>query len=129
MSIHHEINFKCSAESIFKALTVADRFAEFSGAPSSIDAKPGGVFSCFDEMITGITIEILPVKRLVQAWRVSNWEPGIYSIAKFEFESISDTESLLVFDHTGFPAEHRQHLDPGWHEKYWKPMKKLLEME
>jgi activator of HSP90 ATPase len=129
MSIHRKIKINCRADDVFEALTVEKRFAEFSGAPASIDAKPGGVFSCFDDMISGMTIEILPVKRLVQAWRVFNWESGIYSIAKFELEPISDSETMLVFDHTGFPEEHHEHLDPGWHEKYWNPMKMLLEKE
>ena len=73
-------------------------------------------------MITGQTIEAIPGTRLVQAWRVGNWDPGIYSIVKFEFEALSDSETNLIFDHTGFPDEHRDHLDKGWHDRYWQPL-------
>lgn len=125
-SIHHEILFNTSLERIFEALTDAKTFSELTGALAEIDAKSGGTFSCFDGMITGQTIEILPSSRLVQAWRVGNWEPGIYSIVKFELERLNEMETKLIFDHTGFPQEHREHLDQGWHERYWQPLKDYL---
>ena len=78
-------------------------------------------------MIVGRTIENIPDERIVQPWRVANWEPGVYSIVKFEFEKINDIETKLVFDHAGFPEEHKAHLEQGWHERYWGPMKKYLE--
>ena len=62
----------------------------------------------------------------MQAWRVSNWPDGVYSIVKFELEKISDSETRLIFDHTGFPEEHGEHLDQGWHNQYWEPMKKFF---
>ncbi|HEX9758472.1 MAG TPA: SRPBCC domain-containing protein [Nitrospiria bacterium] len=127
MSIHQEINFKCKSQQIFEALTKAEQFGEFSGSPAEINPESGGKFSCFGGIISGITIENVPNKRLVQAWRVGNWEPGVYSIVKFEFEKINDRETKLVFDHTGFPEEHKGHLEQGWNERYWEPLKKYLE--
>ena len=111
---------------IFEALTDENQFAEFTSAPAEIDLVSGGQFSCFGGMITGLTIESIPGIRLVQAWRVGNWDEGIYSIVKFEFEVINDSETKVVFDHAGFPDEHRDHLDEGWHERYWQPMKSYL---
>lgn len=128
MSIHQEIYFKCSARRVFDALTEARQFAELTGAPAEIDAESGGKFSCFGGMITGLSIEIIPNRRLVQAWKVGNWAEGVYSIIKFELVEISESETKLVFDHTGFPEEHKEHLAQGWHERYWEPMKKYLEV-
>ena len=125
-AIHHEISISANPQRIYEALTCAKQFGEFTGALAEIDPVSGGQFSCFGGMITGQTIEAIPGNRLVQAWRVSNWEPGIYSIVKFEFEKIIDTETKLIFDHTGFPEEHRDHLDQGWHDRYWEPLKKYL---
>ena len=126
MSIHQEIVFKCKARRVFAALTKAEQFGEFSGSPAEIDLESGGQFSCFDGMISGLSIEILPDKRLVQAWKVANWEPGVYSIVRFQLEEISDTETKLIFDHIGFPEEQTAHLEQGWHNRYWEPMKKYL---
>ena len=125
--IHHEISFKTAPERIFAALTDAGQFSELTGAAAEIESTPGGQFSCFGGMITGQTIETLPNQRLVQAWRPGNWEPGIYSIVKFDLEKLNEKETRLIFDHTGFPEEHREHLDQGWHERYWGPLKAYLD--
>ena len=126
MKLHHEISMSTTPQRIFEALTDENQFAEFTSAPAEIDLVSGGQFSCFGGMITGLTIEAIPGIRLVQAWRVGNWDEGIYSIVKFEFEVVNDSETRLVFDHAGFPDEHRNHLDEGWHERYWQPMKSYL---
>jgi activator of HSP90 ATPase len=66
----------------------------------------GGAFSIFRGHILGRHIELVPNERIVQAWRVANWNPGVYSIAKFELvEQGSGTK--IVFDHTGFPSGKR----------------------
>jgi len=127
MTIHQEIHFKCKPQRVFKALTNAQQFGELTNAPTEIAPEPGGKFSCFGEMISGLTIEIVPDKRLVQAWRVGNWEPGVYSIVKFELEQINDAETKLIIDHTGYPQEHEDHLEQGWHDNYWEPMKKYMD--
>ncbi len=127
MSIHHEIDFMCTVQKVFEALTDAGRFGEFSKSPAEIDLTLGGALQCFEGMITGRLIELVPNERLVQAWRVANWDEGVYSIAKFDLQAVNDTETKLIFDHTGLPEEHRPHLDQGWHNKYWDPMKALLE--
>ena len=124
--IHHEIILTSNPKNIFEALTDPAQFAELTGAPAEIDSAPGGQFSTFGGMITGQTIEAIPEIRLVQAWRVGNWDPGIYSIVKFELETVSESETKLIFDHTGFPEEHRDHLDQGWHDRYWQPLKDYL---
>jgi len=125
-AIHQEILINANHQRIYQALTNARQFSELTAAPAKIDPASGGQFSCFGGMITGQTIEAVPGNRLVQAWRVGNWESGIYSIVKFEFEEISDTVTKLIFDHTGFPEENREHLEQGWHERYWEPLKKYL---
>jgi activator of HSP90 ATPase len=76
-------------------------------------------------MIVGRNIELVSNQRIVQAWRPTHWDPGIYSIAHFEFNP-RDAETTLVFDHTGFPAGEYDHLDSGWHSHYWDPLKKFL---
>jgi len=124
--IHHDISIDANSQRVYDALTNANQFAEFTGAPAEIDPVSGGQFSCFDGMITGLMIEAIPNDRLVQAWRVGNWDAGIYSIVRFELKKISDTQTKLIFDHTGFPEEHRDHLDQGWHDRYWEPLKRYL---
>jgi uncharacterized protein YndB with AHSA1/START domain len=137
-SIHLETVFKASRKRVYDVLTDAKQFhkvtqrsaAVESGmasgtAPTEIANAPGGAFSFFGGYISGRNIELVPHERLVQAWRVGSWPPGIYSIAKFELtEQGSDTR--LVFDHTGFPKGDAQHLVEGWKTNYWQPLAKFL---
>jgi activator of HSP90 ATPase len=70
-------------------------------------------------------VELVPNERLVQAWRVANWNPGVYSIAKFALAE-QGTATKLIFDHTGFPDGQGQHLAEGWKTNYWEPLTKYL---
>jgi activator of HSP90 ATPase len=127
MPIHQEITFKCAAQQAFDALTSGEQFGALTGAPTKIKAKEGGTFSCFGGMVTGMSIEMIPAHRLVQAWRVKDWDPGTYSIVKFELVENGDQTTQLIFDQSGFPAERQAHLEQGWYDNYWIPMKKYLE--
>jgi activator of HSP90 ATPase len=125
-TIHQEVTFKAKPQRIYEALTDGKRFSALSGgAPAEIKAEAGGAFSLFGGAISGRTIELVPNERVVQAWRVGSWPPGVYSLAKFELKA-QGTETRLVFDHTGFPAADREHLDGGWHKMYWEPLQKYL---
>jgi activator of HSP90 ATPase len=71
-TIHQEVVFNASTERIYEVLTDAKQFSEITGAPTEITTEAGGSFSCFGGMIFGRNIELLPGKRIVQAWRVAN---------------------------------------------------------
>jgi len=136
-SIHQEAVFKASRKRVYEALTDAkqfDKVAQLSGVmqsmhlgdkPSEISREVGGAFALFGGYITGRHVELEPNERIVQAWRTGGWNPGVYSIARFEFvEQGSGTK--IVFDHTGFPKGEAEHLASGWKAHYWQPMEKLL---
>jgi len=128
--IHQEIIFKASPGRVYDALLDSKAFSAFTGRAAEIDRNPGGAFSCFGGFITGRNVELLPDQRIVQAWRVGNWPPGVYSIVKFELQA-QGSETLLVMDHAGFPEELRPHLngerpDGGWHRQYWEPLRTYL---
>jgi activator of HSP90 ATPase len=137
-SIHQEPVFKASRKRVYDALTDAkqfDKVIQMSAAvksgmakapnPPEISREAGGVFALFGGYISGRQIELVPNVRIVQAWRVGNWDPGAYSIARFELvEQGSGTK--IVFDHTGFPKGDGEHLAEGWRINYWEPLAKTL---
>ncbi len=137
-SIHQEPVFNASRKRVYEALTDTkqfDKVVQLSEAmrsgippgapPTEISHEAGGAFSLFGGYITGRHIELAVNERIVQAWRVGNWDPGVYSIAKFELvEQGSGTK--IVFDHTGFPKGLGEHLAAGWKANYWEPLGKFL---
>jgi activator of HSP90 ATPase len=136
-SIHQERVFRASRKRIYDALTDARQFAkivELSGAMQSMPAgskaaeisrEVGGAFSIFGGHIVGRQLELVPSQRIVQAWRVVDWKPGDYSIARFELIE-QGPETKLFFDHKGFPQGTAEHLASGWEEHYWAPLRKFL---
>ena len=55
----------------------------------------------FGGAIHGRGIECLPGTRLVQAWRASTWDDGVYSVVRFELAS-EGSKTKVVLDHAGF---------------------------
>lgn len=124
-SLHQEIALDAAPERIFHVLLDSKQFAAFTGMPATIDPSPGGAFNTFGGLIEGRNIEIVSGRRIVQAWRPTSWDPGVYSIVHFELKAAS-SGTMLILDHTGFPEGDFDHLDPGWHMRYWDPLKKYL---
>jgi len=124
-SLHQEIELNAAPERIFHVLLDSKQFAAFTGMPATIDPSPGGAFNTFGGLVEGRNVELIPNRRIVQAWRPTHWDPGVYSIVHFELKAAS-SGTTLVLDHTGFPEGEFDHLDPGWTLRYWDPLKKYL---
>jgi len=134
-AIRQEVIFKASRSRVYEALTDAKQFHKvvllsaagmsLGSVPTEISRETGGAFSLFGGHILGRHIELVANERIVQAWRVANWGPGIYSIVKFELTA-QGLGTKLVLDHAGFPSGQGQHLAEGWKANYWEPLAKYL---
>jgi activator of HSP90 ATPase len=137
-AIHQEVPFQAPRARVYSLLTHAHEFQKvvvLSGAvssgkvradvPARIGREAGAAFSIFGGFVRGRIIELVSDTRLVQAWRPQDWPPGVYSIVKFELVA-QGAGTLLVFDHTGFPAGEADQLAQGWKMNYWQPMAKVL---
>jgi activator of HSP90 ATPase len=124
-SLHQEIDYKTTPLRIYEALLDSKQFATFTGMPADIDPKAGGAFSTFGGLVVGRNVELIPNQRLVQAWRPTHWDAGVYSIVKFDMKT-QPSGTLVVLDHTGFPPGEFDALDAGWYSHYWNPLKKFL---
>ena len=123
--LHQEIDIKANRQRIYEALLDSKQFAAFTGAAAEINREPGGAFSLFGGLIVGRNIELVPRERIVQAWRPADWEPGVYTLVKFELNELGP-QTRIVLDHTGFPEQNFRHLNYGWYTHYWEPLKKYL---
>ena len=137
-SIHQEPVFRANPKRVYEALTDEKQFekvTQLSAAMQSgmapgnkrtqIGREAGGPFTLFGGHIVGRHIELVPNERIVQAWRVVDWNPGMYSIVKFELtEQGSGTK--MIFDQAGFPQGQGLHLADGWRRNYWEPLEKYL---
>jgi activator of HSP90 ATPase len=123
-NIHQEVTLPSAPSHVYQALVDPKKFAELTGAPASGDGSEGAAFSAFGGHVTGRNVELMPGKRVVQAWRAKTWPEGLYSIARFELKA-EGKGTKLVFDHDGFPEDMKKHLSDGWQSNYWDNLKKL----
>jgi uncharacterized protein YndB with AHSA1/START domain len=124
-SIHQEVDLKASPHRIYEILLDSKLFSGFSGEAATIDPKAGGTFTMFGNRIEGRNIELVPDQRIVQAWRAAYWEPGYYTVVRFELKERGG-QTHVVLDHTGFHEGQFATLSSGWKEHYWGRMTKYL---
>jgi uncharacterized protein YndB with AHSA1/START domain len=131
-AIHQEVVINASRKRVYDALTDAEQFTKVMrlgkdpGGPAAvISREAGGSFSTFGGLIGGRQIELVPNERIVQAWRSEGWNPGVFSIARFELHE-EGAQTRIVFDHTGFPKGAAEQLLDGWNSHYWEPLRKYL---
>jgi activator of HSP90 ATPase len=122
-TIHQETTFSAPPSRIYRTLVDLKQFSEATGAPASGDSTEGAAFTAFGGHITGRHVELVPDKRVVQAWRAKTWAEGVYSIVRFELVP-EGKGTKLAFDHTGFPVEEKEHLAGGWPAQYWEKIAK-----
>jgi activator of HSP90 ATPase len=122
-NIHQEVSLNAAPSRIYQALVEAKHFGELTGAPASGASEEGAAFSAFGGHITGRHVELVPGKRVVQAWRAKTWPEGLYSIVRFELQP-DGRGTKVVFDHDGFPSEMEEHLAKGWQSNYWDNLSK-----
>ena len=114
-SLHQELVFKANRKRIYEIFTSTALFDNMTrdiqaqeggnaspAHPTEISHDPGGAFSLFGGRIVGRHLELVPNERIVQAWRVAYWDPGVFSIVRFDFTE-QGARTKLVFAHTGFP--------------------------
>jgi activator of HSP90 ATPase len=120
--VHHEVEFRVSPSEVYDAYLDSRRHARFTGQAAKMSRKEGGRFTAGDTYISGTNVELIPGKRIVQAWRASEWPEGIYSVLRLELKPKGKGTRMIV-DHVGIPDKFRDGVNEGWYEFYWNPMK------
>jgi len=126
MAIHQEVTINASPDAVYGVLTTSEQFAEMTGGRAAdISREVGGAVSMFGGDIRAMHVELIPGKRVVQAWRSLRWPEGVYSIVRFELTP-QGKATKLVFDQSGYPDEAHAMLEGGWSQMYWQPMNAML---
>jgi activator of HSP90 ATPase len=126
MAIHQEVEIKGSPQAVYEILTDGKKFTEMTGGRAAkIAAEEGGAVSLFGGDIRARNVELVPGKRVVQAWRSHVWPEGVYSIVRFELQK-NGGGTKLTFDQSGYPDGAHDMLSGGWPKMYWDPMNKML---
>ena len=85
--------------------------------------KVGGKFSTDAGQVTGVNVDLVPGRRLVQAWRRKDFPEGIYSMAAITLDPTPTGGTKLVLTHRGVPKPLLGEIEDYWRLGYWMPMR------
>src|SRR5579883_2048613 len=124
-NIDQQVTLDAAPHAVYEALMDSQRHAAFTGNPAQVSREVGGAVSCYGGYISAVNVELVPDRRVVQAWRGKDWPEGTYSIIRFDLAP-EGQGTRLHFTQTGVPAEHHGHISQGWHSQYWDKLKAYL---
>jgi len=110
----------------YEAWLNSNEHAAMTGGGAEIDPVVGGQFSAWDRYITGMTIELGPYRRIVQAWRTVEF-PLDASDSRLEIilaEVAGGTQ--LTLRHSHIPAGQGASYESDWSDNYFDPMKEYF---
>jgi activator of HSP90 ATPase len=115
-----------SAERIFNAWLSSDGHSAMTGSAAIVDKKLGGAFTAWDGYIFGKTLEMESPRRLVQAWRTSEFPEGAPdSRVEILFDEVKGGTKLTLI-HSDMPEDQVESYKQGWKDFYFKPMKEYF---
>jgi len=70
-----------------------------------------------------VNVDLVPGRRLVQAWRRNDFPEGIYSMAAITLAPVTGGGTELVLTHRGVPKNLLDDTEAYWRHVYWAPMR------
>ncbi len=125
-TIRQSVTIKASPHDVYEALMDSRKHARFTGGPARISRRVGGKISAFGGYVEGSNLELAVDRKIVQAWRGSDWPADRLSKATFALRKVKGG-TRLSFTQSSVPDAHYASIKQGWLDHYWNPMKKMLE--
>ena len=110
---------------VYDAWMSSDGHAGMTGAGAEIDPRVGGEFTAWDGYITGRTLALEPGRRIVQAWRTSEFDAAdLDSQIEVLLEPVPEG-TRLTLHHTRIP-DGQTGYEQGWQDNYFDPMREYF---
>ncbi len=120
------VTLDASAQQIYDAWMSTDGHSAMTGSAAQVDPKIGGAFSAWDGYIFGKTLELEAPRRIVQAWRTTEFpEDAVDSRLEVLLEE-KNGKTKLTLIHNDLPEDQADSYKVGWKDFYFKPMKKYF---
>lgn len=120
MDFEYKMEITADPEEVFAALTNPFQIELWSGYPADMKAEEGYVFSLWEGDITGVNLEVVPGKLLVQEWFFGEQEKQ--SIVRITLKK-EGARTLVGLTHTHIPEDVYEEITGGWKEYYLEAIK------
>jgi uncharacterized protein YndB with AHSA1/START domain len=118
-----------SPDRIYRAWLDSMEHGAMTGGSATADGNIGGTFNIMDGYITGTNLELEPDRRIVQAWRTTDFPDGSPD-SRLEIELIADGDGTrITLRHGALPEGQGDDYKDGWAKYYFEPMKKYFSEE
>jgi len=111
---------------IYKAWLSSKGHTTMTESAAKVTGKVGGKFTAWDGYIFGSTLELEADRRIVQAWRTSEFPddaPDSHVEVLLEETKVGTKVTLT---HTDMPKDQVDSYRQGWEDFYFKPMKEYF---
>jgi uncharacterized protein YndB with AHSA1/START domain len=125
-SIQVEEVYAVPPERIYEAWLDADAHGQFTGAKAAIDAKVGGKHTAHDEYIWGTFLELEHGRRIVQAWRTTEFPAEAHDSRVEVLLDQTEGGTRVTIIHSNIPEGQGEKYREGWREFYLEPLKLYL---
>jgi activator of HSP90 ATPase len=125
-TIQQSEKFNASPEVLYEMYMDSKLHTKATGMPARLGRKSGAGFKAFGGMIEGKTLQLVPGKMIVQAWRSSAWKQAdgdSILILTFQKEGSGGRVDLA---HVNVPPHDHKGVTNGWKKYYWKPWRAYL---
>jgi uncharacterized protein YndB with AHSA1/START domain len=117
--------FPASPREIYDAW-LSTAHGKMVGSTATVDPRVGGAFTAWDGYIRGTTLEMEPYRRIVQAWRTTEFSAASPdSRLELLLEQVEGGTRLTI-RHTEIPEGQSASLEQGWIDHYFRPMKEYF---
>jgi len=133
------VTIHAKAETIYKAWLSTEGHSAITGSPAKVDGTVNGDFTAWDGYIWGMFLELEENKKIVQAWRTSEFpseaEDSIVEILLEEDHGKTGLDTpqkargystTLTLKHSNIPEGQADGYKTGWEDFYFKPMKEYF---
>jgi uncharacterized protein YndB with AHSA1/START domain len=80
-TIKQRVKLKADPATVYDLLADSRKLTALTGRQAIISRKIGGTFTIGESDVTGINVDLVPGRRIVQAWRHRRFPEGIFSMA------------------------------------------------
>ncbi len=99
---------------------------KMTGSNATVDPRVGGSFTAWDNYISGTTQELEPYRRIVQAWRTTEFPQGAPDSRLEVLLEQVEGGTRITIRHTEIPEGQGSRYEQGWIDFYFRPMKEYF---
>jgi uncharacterized protein YndB with AHSA1/START domain len=120
------INLPASPARLYRMYLDPKQHGAFTGAPVKIGARAGATFEAFGGALTGMILQVIPNRVIVQSWRSTNFgRRDIDSTLVLSFWP-DEGGGRIDLTHVNVADGDFAGVSEGWSKYYWVPWREYL---